>query len=272
MTQMLLIAASLILGVSLACLIASWYRLPVWARAGSYFLDLGFLLLCVVLFLEAIDVGVFLPVANRHQAMVFFAWSILLMFLFVRRRASRGSFGLVLIPLVMALLIASAVNYRAEISIPREFLSDQIFAVHTISAFLAYAAFALSFVTSVLYLLQHRSLKSKHGGNFYRRLPNLEELEHIAYFMILLGVPLITVTLITGFVWSKGRFGHYWLWEPKVILATLTWFVYTLLLFVRFVYSMRGKKMMTYLLISFSCVLVTFLGNGVMHQQVHSVY
>lgn len=271
MTQTLLFTTTAVFCFSLACLVISWSRSSLWARAGNYFLDLGFLMLCLVLFLEAIDVGVFLPVANRHQAMVFFAWSVLLMFIFVRRGSSRGSFGLILIPFVILLLFLAAVKYQTEVSIPEKFLTNHLFAVHTLSAFLAYAAFTISFVTSVLYLLQHRELKSRRGGSFYQHLPNLEELEHIAFFTILLGVPLITITLVTGVFWSKGEFGKYWLWEPKIIFATATWFVYSVLLFVRYVRSMRGIKMMTYLSLSFFLVLVTFLGASVFQQQAHSI-
>ena len=272
MTQALLFTSTVIFGFAFVCLLMSWFRSSPWARAGNYFLDLGFLLLCAILFLEAMDVGVFLPVANRHQAMVFFAWSVLLVFLFVRRGSARGSFGLVLLPLVTALVLSAAVGYSTEVKIPLKYLADQIFAVHTISAFLAYAAFAISFVTSILYLLQHRALKSRRGGSFYQQLPNLEELENIAFFTILLGVPLMTVTLITGFIWAKGEFGHYWVWEPKIVLAIVTWLVYSALLYIRYVRSMHGSKVMRYLLFSFSSVLVTFLGSGVFYKTAHSIH
>ena len=272
LSQTLISTALFLFILALTGSLAGWTWPARWSQVSHYLLDIGFLVLSVNLFLECIAFGVYVPVANEHQALVFFAWSVLLIFLFVRRKQSRQSFGLVIFPLVSFLLGLAVLRGRSEVTIPPAYMSDQLFAVHTLTAFFAYAAFALSFVASTLFLLQHRALKHRRVGRFTREWPPLEVLEHTVYKAVLLGVPLLAVTLITGFVWSKRTLGHYWLSEPKVLCATLTWFLYAFLLYLRYVRAMRGTRVMTYALVSFSLVIFTFLGAAVLGQEVHRAF
>jgi len=259
--------------ISFVAFVLGWSRSSkAWSRAAEYFLNIGFLTLCVILYLEAMEVGVYLPVANQHQAIIFFVWAVLLMFLFVGRGSVQSSFGLILVPLVLCMLVLAMTTDRHTVKIAEEYVSDQLFALHTVTAFLAYASFALSFVGSALYLLQNRALKRKEAGRFYRQLPPLDELEHMVYVTVVLGIPLMTVTLVTGFMWSKNAFGHYWIWEPKVIFATFTWLLYVLVLYVRYIRSFRGTRLMIYTFASFSFVMVTFLGSNIFQQQIHRAF
>lgn len=272
MTYSLLIFTDFLFAVSLGGFVTAWSRpSSSWERTANYFLDLGFLVLSAIVFLEAVRSGVFVPVANRFQAMIFSAWSLVLMFLFVRRGHSRTSFSLILIPLVMLVLTIALGQDSNVLLIPEAYVTDELFAVHTLAGFFAYANFALSFVASTVYLLQNWVLKRRKGGKFYQQLPTLEALEHTVYFTVSLGVPLLAVTLVTGFFWSKQAFGHFWLWDLKVIFATCTWLLYVFLLYMRFVRSFRGTRVMVYSFLSFTFMIVTLLGTSSFQQQVHFV-
>ena len=64
-----------------------------------------------------------------------------------------------------------------QIALEREvpaLLRNPAFGLHTATAILGYAAFAVSAIYGLLYLLLYHELKTNRFGRFYRRLPPLE--------------------------------------------------------------------------------------------------
>ncbi|NJR42187.1 MAG: cytochrome c biogenesis protein CcsA, partial [Akkermansiaceae bacterium] len=47
------------------------------------------------------------------------------------------------------------------------------------------------------------------------------------------GVFFCTLVLLTGPIWAKGTWGHWWSWDPRLTLTLLLWFVYSSYLLLR---------------------------------------
>jgi cytochrome c-type biogenesis protein CcsB len=142
--------------------------------------------------------------------------------------------------------------------------------IHTILAFLGYAAFAVACGIGIMYLLQEHYLKSKHLGGLFHRMPSLQVLDEINYKLITLGFPLLTLAIITGALWAESAWGAYWRWDPKEVWSLLTWFIYALVLHVRLTVGWRGKKAAILSIIGFSAVLFTFFGVNLLLKSLHS--
>ena len=147
-------------------------------RPAFALMRVGFLLSTFYFAAQAVEQGFFLPVVNLSQALAFFAWSLAFVYLVLLAKAQSDSFGLVLTP-VFLLLIASAILTFHVQRQPTPMPSNPFFTVHIVSAFFAYASFTISFAAGLFYLIQHHELKSKHAGNFYHKLPSLEDLEKL---------------------------------------------------------------------------------------------
>jgi len=47
------------------------------------------------------------------------------------------------------------------------------------------------------------------------------------------GVVFCTLMMVTGPIWAKGTWGHWWSWDPRLTLTLLLWFVYLAYLLLR---------------------------------------
>jgi ABC-type transport system involved in cytochrome c biogenesis permease subunit len=114
--------------------------------------------------------------------------------------------------------------------------------VHVSMLLVGYAALFLSFLSSLLYLLQAHSLKSKQPSRLVSRLPALQVLDELGYKSLLLGFPFMTIGLVIGSVVAHERFGARYFADPKVVLSLVTWGVYMLLIYTRWSSGWRGRK------------------------------
>ena len=120
---------------------------------------------------------------------------------------------------------------------------------HIAALLAAYAALGFSMLSSVLYLIQERRIKSKlkPGEESWwaplEWLPPLDTLERIAHSTLLFGFPCMTVGLVIGSVLAQETvLGAAYFRDPKVIASFVMWAVYVLLLFVRSTTGLRGRK------------------------------
>lgn len=229
----------------------------------------GFFLASALIFYESRVLGIYVPVASLAQALFFFSWSMVLIYLLLAWKIRLDTFGVILMPLIL-LMSGSALFVGGGDVAMRPYFASRWFAIHVSCAFLAYASFALSFVGALLYLVQNRELKAKQASAFYHKLPSLEALETAVYGTIVLGFPLLTAGLVSGFFWTGEVFGRLWHWEPKFILSIATWLIYLAILYAHYVRDFRGKNVVLVSILAFGFVLFTFLGVNYFEAGVHN--
>ncbi len=79
---------------------------------------------------------------------------------------------------------------------------SEMLLIHIFFAILSYAAFSLSFVFAVLYLILYRLLKEKKVSPIWSRLPSLKATTKWMQHSTLVGVPLLFISLILGLEWA----------------------------------------------------------------------
>jgi HemX protein len=137
--------------------------------------------------------------------------------------------GLVLAPIIALVLIAVLLLGVAPTQQELEFRGVW-FTLHVVLAFTAYAAMAVAFAASLLYLLMFRELKGKNFGNIFRFIPSLELLDRLAHRALIIGLPALTIALALGWAWTI-RFRHsLTMNDPKVIWAMFTWVAFAIAL------------------------------------------
>lgn len=116
-------------------------------------------------------------------------------------------------PLSLAAIAAVLVTFvRAIFFTPLEATqgpAQKILYVHAPAAWVAFMAFGLVGLTSLLYLW----LKE-------------ERLDRVAESSAEVGVVFTTVVLITGPLWGKPIWGTYWTWDARLTLTLFLWFIY----------------------------------------------
>jgi len=205
------------------------------------------------------------PITSVHETISFFAWAIAWCYLSFRWRYTVKNFGTFAAILVMILMVISAVAPHEILPLTQNQRS-WLFPVHACLAIVADAFLALACIGGVMYLLQERELKQKKFGFFYSRLPSLESLDKLNQHCLSIGFPLMTLGMVTGYIWAKQIWGgRNWHWDPKIVWSMITWFLYAGMMHQRFTMGWRGRRAAIMTIIAFMAVLLTivFLLKGV---------
>lgn len=222
------------------------------------FMTAGFFLHSCMLVMYGIHSGN-VPVNNLHETLIFSAWAITAAFLVFFFRYRLKVLGVCAAPLIFLMMIAAGGLPRSMASDPRLFKSVWLGA-HVIATFLGNAAFILAGGVGVLYLLQEKAIKNKTRNFFFIRLPSLELLDAVGYACIVTGFSLITVGLVTGVIYARIIWGHFWSWDPKEVWSAITWVFYGVLLHERLAVGWRGRRTAMMAIIGCGVLLFTFLG------------
>ncbi len=133
--------------------------------------------------------------------------------------------------------------------------------LHIITISLSYIAFFVASVAAVLYIIQDRFLKNKKAGAALSRLPDLLFLDKLNYKAIGLGFPMLTFSIISGFIWAAHTRGTYWSHNPREIYSFALWLIYALILHVRLSAKLRGRKVAQLSLLAFCMIIFTLFGS-----------
>jgi cytochrome c-type biogenesis protein CcsB len=219
--------------------------------------------------MRSVEIGT-LAVTNSQEALSFFAWVIVVTYLIFQVRLNLRILGTFVSPLAVVFMLASSMLPDRVIPATGAFRSAWL-AFHVTAMFLSNAIFALAFSAGIMYLIQERHIKHKDFGLLYSRLPSLERLDSINYVCIMVGFPLMTVGLVTGFAYASRVWHSIWNWDPKEIFALITWIIYAILLHERLAVGWRGRRAAWLAIFGFSAVLITFLGVNLVLKGHHAV-
>jgi cytochrome c-type biogenesis protein CcsB len=101
-------------------------------------------------------------------------------------------------------------------------------------------------------------------------LPSLAQLDVIVYRAIAIGLPLISLGIITGAAWAKEAWGAYWQWDPKETAALATWIVYLAYMHLHTRNSWRGVRTNWISVIGFATAIFCYLGVNIWISGLHS--
>ncbi|MGB9735658.1 MAG: cytochrome c biogenesis protein CcsA [bacterium] len=207
------------------------------------------------------------PVFSIKYAIFIFAWSlgigaVLVSVIFQGTSSIIGfSTPFILLLIGVSLLLKGATKELSPI------FNTEIFPIHVLLSIASYGLFALSFVSSIMYILQEAWLKQKRIAWLTKWLPSLFILDDLAYKTLTIGLPLLTLGIITGALWANRVYGSYWNWDPKETWSLIIWFAYIFILHARISLGWRGKKfawgsIVCFLLVMFSFIGVNFIFKG----------
>jgi ABC-type uncharacterized transport system permease subunit len=169
------------------------------------------------------------------------AFLLMVVFFFTYWRYKTVSHGIFVFPLVFLLTLFTALGNR-PVTFQSEVLRSGWIAIHIALILAGYAALFFSFTSSLLYLVQERSLKSRTLGGIASRLPALSVIDDIGFRSLLFGFPFMTLGLIAGSVIAEASYGAAFFRDPKIVLSLIMWAVYMVLLFSRWTAGWRGRR------------------------------
>ncbi len=209
-----------------------------------------------------------LPLNNGFEFGLSFVFAVVVAYVIVEKRFHLSAIGIFIMPVVVVISIwLVSVDLTIQPVMPA--LRSYWLAVHVSAAVVAYGSFALSFAVSVAYLLKDKK-EVDFQSRFSQELPALKVLDEISYKLIFIGLPFLTIMLVTGAVWAEYAWGAFWSWDPKETWALITWLVYAAYLHTRFLKGFKGRRAAWLSVLGFAAVIFTFFGVSYLLPGMHS--
>jgi cytochrome c-type biogenesis protein CcsB len=101
-------------------------------------------------------------------------------------------------------------------------------------------------------------------------LPSLARLDVMQYRIIAVGLPLLSLGIITGAMWANEAWGHYWQWDPKETAALFSWIVYASYMHLHTRPEWRGPRTTLVSVFGFVSILFCYLGVNIWISGLHS--
>ncbi len=202
------------------------------------------------------------PLVSALEALLFYAWLLLVVFLVLVRREAHRTLGALLVPLA-ALLGGFAAAFMAPPAPVSTLFHNRYFALHTVSLFLGYSALSVAFCAGVMYLLLFDEIAHKRVGRMSVRLPSLDDLDRLGHHTVLLGFALLTTGIVIGMIWARTEWGVLWVWEAKSVWTLLSWAVYLGYLLSRNLAGWQGPRAAWLATLGFALAAATFVGTNV---------
>lgn len=227
--------------------IAFWLLRIAWLLQSLYFIKHMF-----------IDFA--FPVATLVDSLFFFSWVLISFSLIINKLFPVHfiPFFINLFGFFVLLLYVTASIKQGTSPQTVAFVHEMLIA-HISLAFVSYGFFTVSFLFSLMYVLQYQLLKKKKGLKWIWRIGNLPQLENYSFQTITLGVPLLFLSILFGMLWANITIEPFYWYDMKVLGSIFVLLVYIILLIVRTISSYRGKLLATYNMAAFLILLINFL-------------
>jgi HemX protein len=196
------------------------------------------------------------PFASVPEALLVCSLAISLLYLGTQVVTRESGYGAFVFPVNFILAVGAILSLGSGEPLPHALMSHY-FVVHVVLTVLSYACFFMSFVVSVMYLVQHRLIKGRKLGFLYQRLPALASMDELVTRVDALGVGLLLLGMAMGFVWLEVAIGSAVRLNAKIALTMVTAGVYSAEHILRVGRGWRGQRPCIVSLLGFILVLIT---------------
>jgi ABC-type transport system involved in cytochrome c biogenesis permease subunit len=243
------------------------WREPRVGRLATATLGSGVLAHTFLIGMQTVQEG-HAPLVGTSAAISAFVWLLGLSYLYIELTSDERSMGAFVAVLLVALDVMPAFD-SSVIGARPAVLQSPLFTIHVVTMLFAYASLALACVLGVTYVLLFKEIKAKHLGFFYARLPSLQALDVMNSRAVTVGWIFLTAGLAIGGIWASQlhsspdpRVQAMSVGDPKILVALLSWCVYSFALFARRAIGWSGRRAAYLSAIGFVIVLLNFVPVG----------
>nr|QYB18873.1 heme attachment to plastid cytochrome c [Climaconeis sp.] len=297
--------SNIVFGILLCSTLLYWINLSIFSdfhflsKLGQFTILSSSIILFFILCSRWIIAGYF-PLSNLYESLLFLAWLLLTIYLYIEFKTKNKLIGSVLIPLILfitgfANLTLSPEMQKSSPLVPA--LQSNWLTMHVSMMLLSYATLIIGSLLCILFLVisKNKEINLEPLNNNSTSLPRLmldyyevellistikmseigklkllQNLDNWSYRIIGFGFPCLTIGIISGGIWANEAWGSYWSWDPKETWALITWLVYATYLHARIIKAYQGKKTAILGSLGFFVIWVCYLGVNFLGKGLHS--
>ncbi len=201
------------------------------------------------------DAGLNLGIGNSVSAI---SWLTVLVYWLASFRYNMEGLQTLVLPGAAICLLVPLVFPEAHIITHTEL---PLFKIHLLISLLAYSLFTIAAVHAVLMALAERRLHGHALSRILGKLPPLLAMETLLFRIITAGFVLLTLSILSGMMFSEELFHKPLQFSHKSLFALLSWGIYAALLGGRKIYGWRGRTAILWTLAGFAMLLLAYLGS-----------
>lgn len=114
------------------------------------------------------------------------------------------------------------------------------------------------------------ALQGNNVALWLNAIPSLAQLDILIYRVVAVGLPLLTLGIITGAMWAHESWGAYWQWDPKETAALFSWIVYAIYMHLHTRNAWRGVRTAWVSMIGFLSIMFCYFGVNLWISGLHS--
>ena len=164
-------------------------------------------------------------------------------------------------PIAAAAAIATLLPLVFPSLRPLENTDLPAFKAHLLVAMMAYSLLTIAALHALLMTVVERHLHRPATHSILTNLPPLLAMEKLLFHIIWAGFILLTLTLLSGVVFSKEVFGQPLTFSHKTLFGFISWGVFAALLIGRQLYGWRGRIAIRWTLAGFIILLLAYIGS-----------
>ena len=137
-------------------------------------------------------------------------------------------------------------------------LQSPWFIPHVTVYMFSYSVFGCAFLLALVGLL-------RRGGPQMGMFSSMDTLIYV-------GLAFLTLGMMSGSLWAKDAWGHYWNWDPKETWAALTWLSYLLYVHLRIFGKVSHRTLCGIVIFSFLCLQMCWWGINLLPSAQDSIH
>ena len=196
------------------------------------------------------------PVTDSYELNLTGMWFTILVFLIFQKLGKiDASIGLVVSPIAF-LVLGHGLVYRSETALMGQAFKSLWLIVHVVFAWLAFGCYAIATGAAILLLLREKF----SNRNVAKRIPPSGVLDLAGYRFIVLGFINHAAMLVSGAIWAKKLWGHYWSWDALETWSLIAFLFYAVYLHTRAFLKWKMQRAAWLAILGLVVVAISFWG------------
>ncbi len=201
-----------------------------------------------------------IPLLTVIEGIFFCSLILSVFYLLMENVVKETCYGSFILPVNFIISVVVTINLYNGKPLP-DAMNSVYFIFHALFLFIAYSCFFLTFVISIMYLLQYNEIKKRHLGHLFKRLPALESMDISVARLDALGLALLFLGIIVGFIWLDFAPDSVYRMQIKIGFTIFSGVVYLFEHLMRVARGWKGQRAILVSIAGFILVLITlFIG------------
>jgi len=191
-----------------------------------------------------------------YNALSLISWMVALLVVLVSTVKPTDNLAVIFLP-------AAALALLLDLLMPNTFvLPDNMdigLRLHILLSVTAYSLLTIAAVQSLVLAFQEKQLHNKHPTRSMRLLPPMQIMEDLLVQLLAIGFFLLSLSLSSGLMFVQDILDQHL--SHKMVFSILAWLVFALVLWGRWAWGWRGRKLIRWTLGGFVLLILAYFGS-----------